>query len=577
MPAVRGADASSSSPKRRLRRAGSALFGTAALLTTVVPAASAAPETHARNQADADVEVRLLSFGDLAETLRPLEGDAGTLVQSDGSRVDAGGAAYLAAFLDQLRRQSANSLLFSAGGNVAYGGSGPFRMFGGEPTIEVLNAWDVAASAVGAPELSEGVSELLRKAQGGCHTDHGCQLNDEFTGANFPLLGANLVDGEGEPLTLPFSISYVDDVPIGAIGILTRDAGERASEAGATADVAHIEDELDAISRTADVLEFFGVKAITLLLYGDAGPRDDAGPNGCGLHGGPVYQLAQEASPKVDVVFSAGGSDSFNCTVRDPDGNERPLIRPASSGRTVSVADVAINRATGEVLRERTSAFNQVVTRNVQPDQRTLEIIEHAEARAADVGDRKIGEISGAALKARTPAGESAAGRILADASHAAAEHADSDAALLPPSALPDDLTDSVTYSDAFSAPRPAMLVTLTLTGAQLREALEQQFRDGDDVMLQPSAELTYAFVPEANGDARITDLYIGGEEVRDDTSYRITVTDRIAIGGFGFPAFADGVDRTPITTTSKALTDYLGTHSPVSVPEEDRISLREP
>lgn len=572
MPRHGGSAALSS---RSLRLA-TALAGSAALLLTSLPVAAAAPALHPRNNQVDDVEVRLLSFGDLGDSLRPPEGDAGSLIQSDGSRVDAGGAGYLAAFLDQLRRQAPRSLLYSGGGNVAYDGNGPYRLFSGEPTIEVLNSWDIAASAVGGPELSEGLGELLRKAQGGCHPEHGCQFGDEFTGAKFPLLGANLVDEAGEPITLPFSINYVDDVPVGAIGVLMRDAAATASEAGATGDAVQIEDELEAIEKTAEVLEFFGVKAITLLLYGDGAARSADGPNGCGIEDGPAYTLATEASTHVDVIFSAGGPDAFNCTVRDPGGVERPFIRAASNGRTVSVADIVINRHTGEVLRERTSAFNQVVTRNVEPDHTTQDIIARAEELSTEVGDRQIGEISGAALSRTTPAGESPAGRILADAAQFAASGSDSRAALLPPSASPRDLDSAVTYRDAFSAPRPAMLVTLSLTGANLKEALEQQFRDGDDIMLQPSQELAYTVNPGAVPGARVTDIRIGDTPVVDDETYRITVTDRIAIGGFGFTAFGAGTDRAAITTTSKAFTDYVSTHSPVKVPGEDRVSLQQ-
>ncbi|AEF38636.1 bifunctional metallophosphatase/5'-nucleotidase [Hoyosella subflava] len=579
MPKARGPGNSFPRRTHGIAAGVAAVVSAAALTLTSAPTALAAPDIHPRNQPSDDVELRLLSFGDLRDALRPPEGDAGSIVQSDNSRVEAGGAGHLAAFLDQLRRQAPRSLLYSAGGNIGFdndSASRAFRMFSGEPTIDVLNSWDIAASAVGAPELAEGLPELLRKAQGGCHPDHGCQLNEEFAGANFPLLGANLVDDENEPVTLPFSINHVDDIPVGAIGVLMRDAATGAAEAGAAGDEMRIEDELEAIERTAEVLEFFGVKAITLLLYGDAGPRAEEGPNGCGLSEGPAYQLASDASPNVDVIFSAGGPDAFNCTVRDPAGVERPFIRAASNGRAISVADVVINRATGEVLRDRTSAFNQVVTRNVPPDQETEDIIARAEERASEIGGRQLGEISGEALSERTDAGESSAGRILADAAQlAAAGAADSQATLLPPSALPEDLAESITYGDAFSAPRSAMLVTLTLTGAQLQEVLEEQFRDGGDVVLQPSEDLTYVVDPDASPGERVTDLQINGESVQATDTYRITVTDRIAVGGYGFTALSSGTDRVASTTTSKAFTDYISTRSPVAVPEQERIALR--
>ena len=62
-------------------------------------------------------------------------------------------------------------------------------------------------SAVGNHEFDEGVAELLRMQNGGCHPDDGCPDGDGFGGADFPYLAANVVDDDtGKPVFPPYAI-----------------------------------------------------------------------------------------------------------------------------------------------------------------------------------------------------------------------------------------------------------------------------------------------------------------------------------------------------------------------------------
>ena len=59
-------------------------------------------------------------------------------------------------------------------------------------------------SGVGNHEFDEGVTELLRMQNGGCHPDDGCYFpGDPYPGADFQWLAANVIeDVVGEPLDL---------------------------------------------------------------------------------------------------------------------------------------------------------------------------------------------------------------------------------------------------------------------------------------------------------------------------------------------------------------------------------------
>ena len=62
----------------------------------------------------------------------------------------------------------------------------------------------VDIGSVGNHEFDEGVAELLRMQDGGCHPVDGCQDGDGFAGADFDYLAANVVDdGTGRRSSRP--------------------------------------------------------------------------------------------------------------------------------------------------------------------------------------------------------------------------------------------------------------------------------------------------------------------------------------------------------------------------------------
>ena len=101
------------------------------------------------------VSVRLIAFNDLHGNLEPPAGSSGRVTTDDGTTVDAGGAAFLAAHVARLRAEAPNTVLFSAGDNV---GASPAAsaLFHDEPTIDLLDSLGVAASVVGNHEFDEG-------------------------------------------------------------------------------------------------------------------------------------------------------------------------------------------------------------------------------------------------------------------------------------------------------------------------------------------------------------------------------------------------------------------------------------
>ncbi|PBI99950.1 Endonuclease YhcR precursor [Rhodococcus erythropolis] len=551
----------------------------AVLATTLLATTATSLSGVATAQSQDTVSVRLLAFNDLHGSLRPPEGVRSEIRQADGSLTPAGGAAYLAAYVTQLRSQATNSLLYSVGDN--WGSSAlESAMFNDEPTVELLNRMKIDASAIGNHELDKGLAEFRRMQSGGCSAVDACTFSPSFDGANFPLMAANMTYTNGTPATLPFTVNMVDGIPLGVIAISPANTSQIVTPGG-IADL-QFGDEVEAINRTADVLDFFGVKAVTVLLHRGDEPAVEGGPNDCNVESGPARDIALRASPKVDVIFTADSHQQYNCEFPDPAGNPRVVMQGASHGRIVSVADVTIDRNTREVVRDQTSAFNQIVTHDISPDPDIQALADRAWSEASESAQRPVGTITADLTRDRVPSGESTLGNLVADAQLAAGSTRGAQLALTNPGGMREDLdfgtSGQVTYRQAYGVqPFGNSLEVLSVTGAVLKDALEQQFQidlDGTatERILSPSAGFTYAMDRRAAPGSRISEMRLNGQDIAPDGVYSVVVNKFLAEGGDGFTALKNSTQMTGAGNDLDALTALFAAGSPVSPPATDRI-----
>jgi 5'-nucleotidase len=574
-------------PARLLRRAGALVVAASLACALTAPAADAAPKRRHHHQPGV-VAVRVLSFNDLHGNLQPPAGSSGRVTLADGSTVDAGGAAYLATHVRLLQSAADHALVLSTGDNI---GASPLpsALFHDEPTIEALNAIGVKASVVGNHELDEGYAELKRIQRGGCHPTDGCQFRDTFEGANFPYLGANVTKENGRPALLPFTVQVRGGVPIGVIGVSLQglpDVVLPSAVAGL-----RFGDEVQAINRTSALLQRLGVRAQVVLLHqGDQTSSTTVGPNSCSLaENAPAKAIATQATPRVDAVFAGHTHQAENCMVRDPAGHDRPLIQGLSFGRLLSVVDLEISTRTRDVLRRRTVAHNEVVTRTVTPDPTVAAIADRAAAKSAPIADRQIGSIRESLLKGPDPLAEKPLGDVIADAQLAATVGNGAQVALTNPGGIRTDLTYAsskagegdgvVTYGEAFAVqPFGNIMQTVTLSGAQLKQVLEEQRKvgvaDTATTWLQVSSTLHYTWTRSADFGSRVSDLTVAGEPVDPTAGYRVSVNNFLAAGGDGFASFTEGTDLTGGPIDLDAFTAYLTAHPDLAAPPADRITV---
>ncbi|MDQ2583219.1 bifunctional metallophosphatase/5'-nucleotidase [Saccharothrix yanglingensis] len=570
-------------PSSRTVRRTAALAVTAAAALAVTVAQTPA---QADNKPSRTVDVRLIGINDLHGNIEPPTGSSGRVTLSDGTTVEAGGAAYNATHIKKLQSEVRNSVIVGQGDLI---GASPIvsALFHDEPTVEVLNHVGMDTTAAGNHEFDEGYRELLRMQKGGCHPVDGCQFNDRYEGADFPILGANVTLAKNDlPALPPFWVEFREGVPIGFIGMPLKDVPILVDPNG----IKELEfgDEVKAANRYADLLNWLGVKSIVLLIHqGDN--TSGGGPDDCRtVEGGPGRRIAEQVSPKIDAVFSGHSHQHYNCTVTDPAGNPRPFIEGLAFGRELSVVDLKIDKRTREVVRSATVARNRVVTKDVTPDPAIQAIIDQAKAKSGPIANRPVGTIAADVPRAQNAAGESPLGYLIADSQLAATQGNGAVLALMNPGGVRADLSFAsspagegdgvVTYGEAFTVqPFGNILQTVTLTGAQIKAALEQQWQVVNgatrQIVLQPSKGLTYSWSASAPIGSKVSDVVLNGVPLDPAASYRVTINSFLQGGGDGFSVFTGGTAITGGGIDLDAFAAYLTANPGTTPPALGRIT----
>jgi 5'-nucleotidase len=569
---------------RRKRRAVAAV-GAAALAATTL-AVGAWSANAGQQQGNREVDLQLLAINDFHGNI---EASSGLTYPVDGVDVPAGGAEYLATHLEAAREGERYSTTVAAGDLI---GASPFlsAVFDDEPTIESLNAMGVEVSSVGNHEFDSGFEELQRIIDG----------DEDFEGADFPYLGANVVDETtGEPVLDPYWIKrFPGGVRVGFIGMTLEGTGDIVSKSG----IEGLEflDEVETANVYAEELKAKGVNAIVVLLHEGGQPvAEDTGHDCESLDGsgvgmsGPIVDIAETMTPLVDIVVTGHTHQEYVCSVPDPAGNERMVTSASSYGRVFTEIDATYNKFTKDIVRSTVTGSNTVVTRDVDPDGDQTDILDEYGPAAAEAGGRVVGYIAEDIKRGATRAEEFPLGSLIADAqlwNTAGEDVGGADIALMNPGGVRADLLynqgtpGEATYAEVFTVqPFANYVVTIDLTGAQLLEALRQQLpseRRSTTLTLQVSEGFTYTWDKTKTGTDQIVadSLMLGGEPIVADQTYRVTVNSFLADGGDSFTAFAAGTNRLFGELDVDAFEDYLaefGTQAnPLEAPELGRIHV---
>lgn len=548
----------------------SLVMALALLLSITVTSAGARPS--------GTVDVQILALNDFHGNLLPPAGSSGLV-----SGIPAGGVEYLATHISNLRALNPNTVVVSAGDMI---GASPLlsALFHDEPTIEAFNLMGLDFNAVGNHEFDEGIYELIRMQEGGCHPVDGCLDGDGFEGANFRFLAANVTwKKNGKPIFPAYKIRAFGGTQIAFIGMTLEGTPSIVTPSGISELDFH--DEADTVNALVPELKKRGIETIVVLIHeGGTQVPSNSPINSCTGISGPIVDIVNRMDDAVDVVISGHTHLPYNCVI-----NGKLVTSAFSFGRLVTKIDLTIDRKTRDVVSM--AADNRVVTRDVPKDSFLTALIAKYQAIAAPLENRVIGSITADITRTNNPAGESALGDVIADAQLFATTPADLGGAVIAfmnPGGIRADLTyagspngegdGNVTYGEMFTVqPFGNNLVTMTLTGAQIKAVLEQQFNNpspGANRILQVSTGFTYTWSLSAPIGDKVSNMMLNGVPIDPGASYRVTVNSFLADGGDNFTALVQGTNRLGGAVDTDAFEMYFAAFSPVAPGPQNRITV---
>jgi 5'-nucleotidase len=347
-------------------------------------------------------------------------------------------------------------------------------------------------------------------------------------------------------------------------------------------------DEVDTVNALIPEIQAQGVEAIVVLMH-EGGIASEGGGDGdgCGTLSGPLNDIVVGLDDAVDLVIGGHNNQRFTCL----DVAGKAVTMAYWSGRMFTDIDTVLDPITGDmtvVALDNKENFQEGIT----PDAEVTALIDRYDSLSAPLANRLIGSITTDITEENNGAGESALGDVIADAQLAATSSAGTGnavVAFMNPGGIRDDFFTAdveggeapgeVTYGEAFSVqPFGNSLVTMTLTGEQIRTLLTQQWvgqEPGSPRILQVSEGFRYTWDADAADEDKVdpASIMIDGVVVDPAGEYRVTVNSFLADGGDNFAVLVEGTNRLGGEVDLDAFVTYFEANTPIAPGPQDRIT----
>jgi 5'-nucleotidase len=468
-----------------------------------------------------------------------------------------------------------------------------------EPSIDAMNLVGVELNAVGNHEFDKGTSELKRMQAGGCErytSRQPCAL-EPFMGASFPFLAANTITPDGTPLFPATAIRQFGPVRIGFIGMTLKETGSIVTPGGVAG--LTFADEAATANALVPRLKAQGADAIVILLHQGGATSGGYNDKRCPDFTGDILPILAKLDPAVDLVVSGHTHRSYICEM--PRQGAHPLLVTSAGSYGTLITDIRLTfspdrhvvaeRADNIIIQGEPYSTGQGTVPLVPAfpvfaaDPAVSALVSRYVDAAAPQANRIVGKLSGPVNRTMSPDRENTAGDFLSDAMLFGGRKAGAQIAFTNQGGIRADLIPAangdVTYGQIFSVqPFGNDLVVLTLTGAQLKALLEQEFESGKNTpdkptMLLPSRGFFYSYDARRGSGQRIVEMRLSGKPIDPAAKYRVAIGSFLATGGDNFTVFKQGADVKDLGVDLDATEAYLKTNP--TAPKLGRIKNLNP
>jgi 2',3'-cyclic-nucleotide 2'-phosphodiesterase (5'-nucleotidase family) len=460
-----------------------------------------------------------------------------------------GGAACLAARINQFRADTNVPALFLAAGDMIQGNNWA-NLTQGQSVIELLNLMKVDAMVIGNHEMDFG-QEVLKK---------------RISEARFPVLGANVA---GMPELKPWVLLNAGGIRVAVLGVVTEDTPIASNPVNMTG--------LNFATPRETVLKYLPeIKkaADVVILLSHLGYPNDR-------------RLAEQAGG-IDAIV--GGHSHTRVDSPTP-VNNTIVVQAWEHGKALGILDITLED--GKVVKA-SGRLEEIDPAREMHDTHVALLVQKYSAMVDARLNAEIGtalcDLDGGNVRKR----ETNLGDLVADIIR---ETAGADAALINGGSIRTSiLKGTIRVKDVYSVlPFNNYIVAIRLKGSLLREAIEHAVsgneQDSPGAFPQISG-IRFGYDPTLPPGRRVKDIQIGGAPMDPEKEYTVATQDFIVAGGDGFKAFGDAIrsskdfaevggalkgEKLVFNDSTRWLrdvvVDYIRNHKEINPREEGRIN----
>ncbi|MCK9581803.1 MAG: bifunctional metallophosphatase/5'-nucleotidase [Methanoregula sp.] len=426
----------------------------------------------------------------------------------------------------------------------------------------------------GNHEFDRGTAELLRDVYGGNGNSTITHLTDPYPGSMSSYTSSNVVwKANGTPIFPPYVIRNIGGIPIAFIGADTITTPERLAP-GRAVDILFL-NETESINHYVTEVNRDGVHAIVVLLHEGGSQKAYEGVTRDGVNvTGRVTGIVSGLDGDVDVVLSGHTHDFTNAFL--PNAAGRPVLVTQAYSYSKGYSDV--NLTLDPISRDITDKSAQVVIAYADsppgtfPDPEAAAFLAKDRQVVAPVVGRQVGVAAQDITRDENAAGESALGDLVADAQRSVMG---TDVAFITTGTLRNNLMKgNITWGDLFTIqPFSGTVVSMKLSGQQIREALERQWQEPLPPHNLAVSGLSYTYDATKPAGSRVQEVLVGKDPLDPSATYTAAMMDYLSIGGDGYTAFTEGTLVTSGPSDVNTLASYVGSlPQPVNMTIDGRI-----
>lgn len=483
----------------------------------------------------------ILHTNDLHGHLEPWDGWG----ELEGRRV--GGLDRVATVVKRVRAEvGARKVLLLDGGDTI-GDTMIAARTEGRAIVSAMNAIGYDAMVVGNHEPDFGPQALAERMRE----------------ARFPVLAANIVkSATGQGFATPYRIFEVNGVRVGVLGLAypnTAITTARKNVAGLS-----FRDSIETAREFVPRMRAEGAALVVVLSH--FGLSSDE-------------QLAQQV-PGIDVIV---GGHSHNRLQQVRRAGDTLIVQAGAHGSDVGRLDLEIEN--GRVVAHRRELI-LLDNERVAADPETAALIKASMRPHAHEMEQTVGKAALTIARAQTLGGDapkprdeqSPADSLFADIIREATA---TEVAILPGVGYGVALAPGpIRAADLRNLiPHESKVVTMTLTGAQIREILEQSLentytkdpRTKVGGLAQVSG-LVFVYRPDAPKGGRLQDVRVGGRALEVGREYRVATNSLAAEGGHNYTVFQAGKNKRELQAQYELVRTAMGSRSTITPPQDVRI-----